>query len=70
MEGPDGCYVFDGLSQPDAAFKGNSIKTHAKGYRRLTFQDGTVIMVGAMPLFLILSIHSVWVHHGVCSCFL
>lgn len=45
MIGPNGSYAFDGLSQPGASFKGNSVKTRAAGYRRVSFRDGSVITV-------------------------
>lgn len=38
-----GQYTFSGLSQPEVSYKANAIKTTAKGFRRVTFQDGTAI---------------------------
>eukprot|EP00887_Chlorella_sp_A99_P006233 scaffold3.g6233.t1 len=46
LDGPDGAYVFRGLSEPTVSYKtsgGLSIKTVALGFRSLSFPDGTVI---------------------------
>jgi hypothetical protein len=50
--------VFSGLSQPEVSYGANAIKTTAKGFRRVSFPDGTEIeaiypfyfMRGALPI--------------------
>eukprot|EP00884_Botryococcus_braunii_P015711 jgi/Botrbrau1/2823/Bobra.0125s0032.1 len=43
LVGPNGEYVFSGLSQPEVSYGANAIKTTAKGFRRVSFPDGTDI---------------------------
>lgn len=45
--GPNGSYVFSGLSQPVVSFgvKNQTVKTVAKGYRAVAFPDGTKISI-------------------------
>lgn len=43
--GRDGLWEFDGMSEPSVSYKGNSLKTKAKGYRIVRFRDGTSIEI-------------------------
>jgi hypothetical protein len=45
LEGPNGLYRYHGLSQPSVTIlmKAYGIKTVAKGYRRMEFEDGGII---------------------------
>jgi hypothetical protein len=52
MSGPRGAYSFHGASAPAVAYKANSIRTQARGQRRLEFADGGAIDV-AFPHFTI-----------------
>lgn len=45
MIGPDRLWEFDGSSEPLVSYKGNSLKTKAKGYRILRFRDGSRIEI-------------------------
>lgn len=38
-------YKFAGYSQPEVQYKGNAVKTTARGKRRVKFADGTVIEI-------------------------
>lgn len=38
-------YEFQGYSQPEVQYKGNTVKTTARGKRRIKFRDGTVIEI-------------------------
>jgi len=38
-------YEFSGYSQPEVQYKGNAVKTTARGKRRVKFADGTVIEI-------------------------
>jgi hypothetical protein len=40
-----GKYEFQGYSQPEVQYKGNTVKTTARGKRRVKFWDGTVIEI-------------------------
>lgn len=54
MVGPQDLYTFSGLSQPEvqAKLQSNAIKTTAKGYRCVTFQDGGAIQI-VYPTYLL-----------------
>ena len=38
-------YEFAGYSQPEVQYKGNAVKTTARGKRRVKFADGTVVEI-------------------------
>ncbi len=38
-------YEFAGYSQPEVQYKGNAVKTTARGKRRVKFADGSVIEI-------------------------
>ncbi len=40
-----GSYSFQGYSQPEVQYKGNAVKTFARGKRRVAFPDGTSIEI-------------------------
>ncbi len=41
----DGAYQFNGVSQPEVAYKANAIRTTARGVRHVSFPDGQRIEV-------------------------
>ncbi|GAB4822181.1 hypothetical protein N2152v2_009227 [Parachlorella kessleri] len=43
--GPNNMYMFSGLSQPAVSYKTNAVKTTAKGYRAISFPDGSKISI-------------------------
>ena len=43
--GPNKMYIFSGLSQPAVSYKTNAVKTTAKGYRAISFLDGSKISI-------------------------
>ncbi len=43
--GAGNSFQFAGYSQPEVQYKGNAVKTTARGKRRVTFADGTVVEI-------------------------